>query len=340
MRVTASEFYKRPGYYFDLVAAGLSLEITRHGRVISRLEPPKDRPLPGFEPRIPKVTPAGTGFRFGAFTFGGVWQGMQAFEALENLLSVRLAIAHWFMNFEHGWDASLVELASSQGRLALLSWEAQSIALEDISSGRYDAYLTAWAQGAKAFAKPLYLRPFPEMNGNWTSWHGKPEVLKTAWQYMVRLFRFHEASNVHWVWCPNCSDEPRTAENAMERYYPGAEFVDILALDGYNWGTSRPWSSWQSFEDIFAEPYARISRLGSQAIWIAETACAEQPGFDKAAWIREMFACQAFPRLEAVIWFHQQKEADWRMDSSSAAVAAFQQELSQLMLAGRAQPLA
>ena len=30
-----------------------------------------------------------------------------------------------------------------------------------------------------------------------------------------------------------------------------------------------------------------------------------------------------FPRVEAVVWFHANKETDWRVDSSDAAFQAF-----------------
>ncbi len=342
MQVSASEFYKRPGYYFDLVAQGATIEITRRGQVITRLEPPKNQALGALEipPLISSKKTIQEGFVFGAFTYGGVWQGMQAFETLEAKLRVKLSIVHWFMNFEQSWDFHLVAQASAKGRQPFITWEAQHISLEEISMGHYDLYLKSWAKGARAFAKPVYLRPFPEMNGDWTTWNGKPEALKRAWRHMVELFRVQGASNVKWVWCPNITDEPRTQENAFEHYFPGDAFVDVLALDGYNWGTTRSWSNWQEFDQLFTEPYKRIAKLSTKPIWIAETACAEQAGFDKSGWIRAMFSCHAFPRLEAVIWFNQKKEADWRMDSSSQALSAFQDSLSDLLLAGLAQPVA
>ena len=334
MRVKASEFYKRPGHYFDLVVQGITVEITRHGKVISRLEPPRDSIADDFvtPPIISSGTQAtSTDFMFGAFTFGGIWQGLAPVERLERALGFKLNIVHWFMNFEHAWDVNLVNLASSDNRVPLLSWEPDHVNLADITTGCYDVYLTSWATGAKDFGKPLYLRPLPEMNGDWVSWNGQPDALVKAWRYIVRLFRFHGATNVKWVWCPNLTDVPNSAENAMERYYPGTNFVDVLALDGYNWGTTRSLSSWQSFEDVFTEPYERITALGSQPFWIAETACAEQGG-NKATWIKDMFAGSKFSRLKAIVWFNQKKEADWRIESSQASLVAFQEGLDDLVV--------
>ena len=58
---------------------------------------------------------------------------------------------------------------------------------------------------------------------------------------------------------------------------------------------------------------------------VAETASTEQAG-NKASWITDAFATQIpsnFPRIKAVIWFNENKEADWRIESSPAARAAF-----------------
>jgi hypothetical protein len=259
---------------------------------------------------------------FGAFTYGGVWKGMDAVHALERDLGRRLDIVHWFMNWDHAWDARLVASATQGGRFPMISWQPHRQPLDLIAAGRYDAYIRGWAQGARAHGGAIYLRPFPEMNGDWTTWSGDPEGLKAAWRHIVTLFRREGADNVRFVWSPNVTDQPRTPENRMEAYYPGHDYVDVLALDGYNWGTARSWSTWRSFEDIFEGPYERLARIGPQPIWLAEVASAEDGG-DKGAWVRDMLRSRAFPRLEAIVWFSERKEADWRIESSEGALYAF-----------------
>jgi hypothetical protein len=103
---------------------------------------------------------------------------------------------------------------------------------------------------------------------------------------------------------------------------PGDRFVDWLGMDGYNWGTTRSWSRWQSFRDIFGPVYSKYSRR--KPTMICEVASA-QSGGDKAAWIRDMGAELAgpFSRVRALVWFHADKETDWRIDSSPASLAAF-----------------
>ena len=283
-------------------------------------------PAPTFESKL-----------FGSYTYGGVWAGMAPIYELEVSLGQRLDIVHWFMSWNNEWDASLVASASQGGRLPMISWESVNAPVEDIAAGHFDSYIQSWAEGAKAHKGLIYLRPFPEMNGDWTPWNGQPELLVLAWQRMVKIFDEVGSDNVRWVWAPNVTDEPRIDSNRMELYYPGEAYVDVLALDGYNWGTSRSWSEWTRFDDVFAAPYERIAKLGNQPIWLAEVASTEEGG-NKAEWITEMFASTAFPRLEALVWFNEDKETSWHVNSSDAAIQAFQQSLAgETILAGLGQ---
>lgn len=281
----------------------------------------------------PEVDPLGTSpeplasyVHFGAFTYGGVWQGMEPVARLETHLGRPLDVVHWFMNWDHAYDANLVDGVLASGSAPLISWQPHRQSVADIAAGAYDEYLRSWADGLAAATGVVYLRPFPEMNGEWVPWNGDPEGLVAAWTRMTALFDEAGATNVRWVWGPNVTDEPRTEANRMERYYPGAEHVDVLALSGYNWGATRPAIGWRSFEEIFSGGYARLVDLGAQPVWIAEMASSDEGG-DKAAWIRDLFASTAFPRLEALVWFDEDKEADWRLTSAPEVVAAVQGSL-------------
>ena len=135
--------------------------------------------------------------------------------------------------------------------------------------------------------------------------------------------------NVFWVWSPNRTDGggPYT----LEDYYPGSDVVDVLAVDGYNFGDTNG-HVWRSFEQTFEEPYSRIVILDlHKPFWITETACAEAGDGRKAKWVKEMFASSKFPNLKAVVWFDENKERDWRMSSSASTLAAFKQEIPVLV---------
>jgi mannan endo-1,4-beta-mannosidase len=263
---------------------------------------------------------------FGAFTYGGVWQGMEPVVRLEADLGRRLDVVHWFMNWDHAYDPRMVEAVAAGGRAPLISWQPMRQDVADIAAGRYDDYLRSWAQGVRSSPGLVYLRPFPEMNGDWVPWNGDPDALRVAWRRMTGVFAAAGADNVRWVWSPNVTDGPRTADNRMELYYPGDDHVDVLGLSGYNWGETRPTIGWRSFETVFATGYARITAVGPQPLWLTEMASSDEGG-DKAAWVRDMFASTAFPRISALIWFDEHKEADWRLRSAPEVVRAFQEAL-------------
>ena len=283
------------------------------------------------EPRRPTVElqegTLGQTTLFGAFTYGGVWQGMEPVLELETDLGRRLDIVHWFTNWDNPYFPELVEMVAQGGRRPLISWQPHRQSVADIAAGRYDDYVREWARGAAAAPGLVYVRPFPEMNGDWTAWNGDTAAFRAAWRRVVALFDEEGATNVRWVFSPNVTDEPRTDANRMELYYPGHDYVDVLALDGYNWGSTRPHIGWRSFAEVFATGYDRITRLGDQPVWIAEFASADEGG-DKAAWVEEMFATTGFDRIEALVWFDEDKEADWRIASDASVLQAFRAALT------------
>ncbi len=264
---------------------------------------------------------------FGAFTYGGVWQGMEPVVSLETELGRPLDVVHWFMNWDHAYDPRMAAAVAAGGRTPLISWQPMRQDVGDIAAGVHDDVMRSWARGVRTAAPGLvYLRPFPEMNGDWVPWNGDPDAFRAAWRRMTAVFEEEGADNVRWVWSPNVTDGPRTEANRMENYYPGDDQVDVLGLSGYNWGETRPYIGWRSFEDVFASGYARITALGPQPLWLTELASSDEGG-DKSAWVREMFASTAFPRIATLVWFDEHKEADWRLRSAPEVVQAFQESL-------------
>jgi beta-mannanase len=261
--------------------------------------------------------------KFGVYVKGAVWDKSRL-HALEDSVGHEFAIVQWFTSWPAPFETYYVKRLLEAERIPLITWQSSHQSLDSIVAGEHDAYIRSWADAAAALEETIYLRLFPEMNGDWTTWHGEPEKLIKAWQHIVEIFREEKANNVLWVWSPNITDEPSTPSNRMELYYPGNKYVDILGLDGFNWGTSRPWTAWKSFEETFAEAYSRITSLGEQALWLTEIASTEEGG-DKAEWVKAMLSSTAFPKVEALIWFNEVKETDWRMESSLASSQAFRE---------------
>jgi beta-mannanase len=211
-------------------------------------------------------------------------------------------------------------------------WSTQTGGVSTITNGSKDAYLNAFADAAKAYGGEVWLRPFHEMNSNWYPWAGAtagnsaPQVV-AAWNHVRQIFVARGATNVKFVWNVNNESVPNTAANSIAAYWPGDANVDLLAIDGYNFGTSASWSTWRSFSSVIGSSYAAVTSLSAKPLFLAETGSVEQGG-DKAAWITDMFASLAtrYPRITGVCWFNVNDTAantDWRIDSSPASLLAF-----------------
>ena len=74
-----------------------------------------------------------------------------------------------------------------------------------------------------------------------------------TWRHVRERFARAGAANAIWVWNPIVAYEGSTP---LAELFPGADQVDWLAVDGYNWGSTRDWG-WQSYADIFAPTCAR-----------------------------------------------------------------------------------
>ncbi len=84
---------------------------------------------------------------------------------------------------------------------------------------------------------PVLWRPYHEMNGIWF-WYGDrkgEDGFQKLWKIMYdRYVNYHHLNNLVWVWNANA---PRDWENDQaydyQLYYPGNEYVDVLAADIY-----------------------------------------------------------------------------------------------------------
>lgn len=207
-----------------------------------------------------------------------------------------------------------------QGKTLVLFWEQYDVTLDEIINGSSDDYIDKFARGARAYRGPIMLVPFHEMNGNWAPWSGtlpgnSPAKLIAAWKHIHD--RFNGINNVKFAWNVNNGSQPNTPENAIKNYYPGNRYVDYVTVDGFNDGN--PWLTWsQLFDDVLSE-LAQYHK----PIYILSMASA--PGPQKAEWIKDALSVE-IPKhheLAGWIWFNQNKEANWLINSDPASLEAF-----------------
>ncbi|MGA2693442.1 MAG: glycosyl hydrolase [Opitutaceae bacterium] len=85
---------------------------------------------------------------------------------------------------------------------------------------------------------PVLWRPYHEMNGKWFWWCDKKgaDGFKKLWIMMYdRFVNLHKLDNLIWVWDTNAPRAtPGDEAGAYEDFYPGAQYVDVLAADVYH----------------------------------------------------------------------------------------------------------
>jgi hypothetical protein len=253
----------------------------------------------------------------------------------ESMIGRKLDIEMWYYRWGTSfWNgAPLWDVAN--GRIPEIKYGASTTpSLDSITDGSQDATLRALADGIRSLGSDVLFCPLWEMNGDWEAWSGAktndpgtydgPLKYIKAWRHMHDIFVQEGATNAVWVWAPDRGDSPKENWNHWLKYYPGDTYVDWVGFDGYNWGTSATtWSStWASFEDTFRPIYRDFA--ARKPIMIAETASTELGG-DKAQWMADAQAMikARWPDVVAVTWFDDNKETDWRVDSSSSALGGY-----------------
>ena len=207
------------------------------------------------------------------------------------------------------------------------------VRLARVAAGDYDRYIADYVTGAAAYPGPVVLRPFAEMNLRSQMWSVDNagglvpegvEVWKAAWRRIATVARAQRAPNVSLMFCVSSGDEGRP----MEEYWPGAEFVQSLGIDGYNMGWRANGAPMLTPAAMIGPMYERLCLLHPTAeVTIAETSSAQGTG--KAKWFEDLFSLRRFTRLRRVIFFHENKERDWRLNSDPNTLAVCRRRLRQ-----------
>lgn len=228
-----------------------------------------------------------------------------------------------------------------KGAIPCLTWEpiyyengrAITVAWQKIVNGEYDPYLIAFARQAKTFNLPLIIRLGHEMNLNLYHWgtpqeeYGleSPEIYKRIYRHVVEVFRKEGADKVQWAFVPNSESVPPPAKdgkndwNRVANYYPGHAYVDILGMDGYNWGPTKTvakdgWQSrWQSFAELFDPLYRELRTLAPEKPIIVFEMASTSIGGDKSKWLADALTTAKKWQLAGLVWFEVDKEQDWRL---------------------------
>ncbi|MGS0687377.1 glycoside hydrolase family 26 protein [Nakamurella sp. GG22] len=239
----------------------------------------------------------------------------------------KLDVINIYEAWQRGDDLPLEQIRAiaRYGALPEITWEPWNptsgaeqpdYTLAAIANGEFDGYISTWARSAKAYGEPLFLRFAHEMNGDWYPWSvsrngGSPAQYVRAYRHVQEVFAANGAANVRWVWSPNVI--LRGDVRAMVDSFPGADAVDVIGVDGYNFGPAVAGSAWRSPIQLFRATLEVLDVLAPGVpIWINEAGSGSTGG-DKAQWVSDLFDYLRTSRVSAVIWFdiHAPGEDYW-----------------------------
>src|SRR5664279_3096858 len=207
--------------------------------------------------------------RFGVANPGG--PGSSELDSVAKLVGEPPSIVMWYADFRQPLPIDGLNTVTARGAIPLLTWEPwqagaadhSPYALARIIAGDFDGYIGSWAKQLKKWNRPMLLRFAHEMDGDWYPWaegvngnHAGQYV--AAWRHVHQIFTKAGASKVSWVWSPNV---PYNGSTPLDALYPGAGYVDQVALDGYNWSTLLPWTHWTTPRALFGPGLAQLRRI-------------------------------------------------------------------------------
>ena len=277
--------------------------------------------------------------RFGVATPGGPIAGSEL-DQVATQVGESPSIVLSYADFTQAPPITALDSVAARGAETLLTWEPweagagtdqPGFSNASIIAGDHDAYLRRWGSELAAWGGPVYLRYAHEMNGDWYPWAEGVDgngagSYAAAWRHVHDVVVGAGATDVRWVWTPNV---PYTGSTDLAGLYPGDAYVDVVGLDGYNWGTGVTGHSWVQPADLFGPGLERLRGIApGKPIIVAETASSEVGG-SKARWDQDLVAyLQAQPDVQAFVWFDMDKEADWRIGSSASSATALRDALA------------
>jgi glycosyl hydrolase family 26 len=251
-------------------------------------------------------------------SYGGVTAFTSATGAKPDLV---MYYSGWYEPF----PSSFATTAAKNGAVPLVQMDPDGISVAAIASGRYDGYLSAYAETVRAYRHPVILSFGHEMNGSWSSWGYRktaPATFVAAWRHIVTLFRELGAGNVTWLWTINIVNNTEHGKIPPPApWWPGNSYVTWVGIDGYY---LKP--SWQ-FAPLFGPTIAKVRALTSDPILIAETGAT--PAAGQPTKIADVFAGIDAYGLLGFVWFDATDSSGQPFGlSGSAAFAAFRKGAS------------
>jgi mannan endo-1,4-beta-mannosidase len=273
---------------------------------------------------LPVHLPPASGSYLGVYT-KGVPASYTPVTAFTNVIGAKPDVVMYYSGWFVAFPAGFATTAAENGAAPLVQMDPDGVNIAQIASGRYDGYLSSYAEAVRAYGHPVILSFGHEMNGDWYSWgyrHTSPAVFVAAWRHIVNVFRVLGARNVTWLWTVNIVNDARSGKvTNPSQWWPGSPYVTWVGIDGYY---LKP--SWQ-FAPLFGPTIGAVRALTSDPILIAETGAV--PAAGQPAKITNLFAGIRSYGLLGFVWFDTTNSIGQPFGiNTPAAVDAFRQGAS------------
>jgi hypothetical protein len=223
-----------------------------------------------------------------------------------------------------------------------------------LSRGSGDRFLIVLNRAANRWGKEIYFRPLAEMNGHWNRYcafnadgssRGEAYSTKSYRMAFRRIYlilhggtvdeinaRLAESdlpplrtdrdlptnSLVRVVWNPQGYGSPNIPRNSANSYYPGNQYVDVVANDLYD---IRFNAAWEANAALFKSHPDKPYGIGEWGLW----------GIDDPAFVRRMASfVRNHPRVEFTVFFEAERGSTFDLGNKPDSRRAYRRNMTPL----------
>lgn len=163
------------------------------------------------------------------------------------------------------------------------------------------------AEEIKTFGEKIYIIYNHEPEASQANPMGSPSEFAAAWRKLVSVYREAGVTNAEYVLTMTAWGFKRKDGRNVRYYYPGDDYVDHIAADGYNWYRCRKSTGkWTELSQIVEAQRAFGTEHPDKGLMLMEWSSTEdvdQPG-RKAEWIAnaaDLFTQPGYEQYNAVL---------------------------------------
>jgi len=271
-------------------------------------------------------------------------------------------VGHAIVGWSQGvsWGSPFLDLFQTLGEIPMIGLatggkpgQSEVITPQQIALGGGDQYLIGLNNAVNTFGKPIYIRPFGEMNGYWnaycaytksgkvkpghqTSWfrkafarvylivHGGPAATINAKLKALGLppiskdLPENPMPTVRVIWNPQGYGDPDLPGNSAQAYYPGDAYVDVVGNDLYD---IRGKAEWAANERLYKAHPRKPYSFPEWGLW----------GIDDPAFVKKMGQfVRTHPRTEMLAYFESVPGSIFDLATKPQSKAAYRQVITTL----------